>query len=161
MHKYLIALGSNIRHQNFGAPTQVVRTAAHDLEALGSVLAASKAIDSAPIGPSIRTYANSVLVLETLLEPKPLLAALKRIEARFGVRRGQRWSSRVLDLDIVLWSGDIFADSELQIPHPEFRNRPFVLGPASKIAADWRDPITGLAIKHLNARLTKPHTIPR
>lgn len=161
MHKYLIALGSNIRHQTFGSPTKVVDAAKTHLEVLGAIVGSSMAINSAPIGPSIRNYANSVLVLETPLEPKPLLAALKRIEARFGTRRGGRWSSRVLDLDIVLWSGGIFAHSDLQIPHREYRRRSFVLGPASEIAADWRDPITGLAIKHLNARLTKPRAIPR
>jgi 2-amino-4-hydroxy-6-hydroxymethyldihydropteridine diphosphokinase len=109
-----------------------------------------------PIGPSIRRYANSAAVIESSLEPPALLALLKRIEREFGRRPGgQRWSARVLDLDLVLWSGGCFAAPNLTIPHPLFRERAFVLAPAAAVAAGWRDPVTGLTIRQLRARLTR------
>ena len=109
-----------------------------------------------PIGPSIRRYANSAAVIESSLEPPALLALLKRIEREFGRRLGgQRWSARVLDLDLVLWSGGCFAAPNLTIPHPLFRERAFVLAPAAAVAAGWRDPVTGLTIRQLRARLTR------
>ncbi|QZH76498.1 MAG: 2-amino-4-hydroxy-6-hydroxymethyldihydropteridine diphosphokinase [Erythrobacter sp.] len=154
---YLIALGSNQRHPLFGHPRAVVETAIELLDGtLGTVVARSPVIDSAPVGPSQRRYANAALVLASRLEPLSLLDGLHEAEAAMGrERRGQRWRSRVLDLDIVLWSGGIFAAPDLAIPHPLFRQRDFVLRPAVAIAADWRDPVSNLSLRQLRARLRK------
>jgi 2-amino-4-hydroxy-6-hydroxymethyldihydropteridine diphosphokinase len=141
-----------------------VVAAATDLidETLGQVLASSPVIDSAPVGPSLRRFANAALVLESALQPLDLLAALQWLEAQLGrVRRGQRWRSRVIDLDLILWSGGVMAEPRLQVPHPLFRQRHFVLGPAAAIAPDWRDPLTGLTLAHLHARLTRRRPLPR
>ena len=120
------------------------------------VVSAAPVMLTDPIGPSIRRYANGAAVIETALEPPALLAALKRIEREFGRRaRGQRWSARVLDLDVVLWSGGPYASPALTIPHKLFRERRFVLDPALAVAPDWRDPITGLTLRQLHARLTR------
>ena len=122
----------------------------------------SKIITSRPIGPSLRSYANAAILLECELAPDALLAQLKMIEADdFGRRFGQRWASRHMDLDIILWSGGIWASPTLSVPHPRFRARDFVLGPATRIAPGWRDPISSLSLQQLNARLTKPRPIPR
>jgi len=40
-----------------------------------------------------------------------------------------------------------------------FRTRRFVLDPAVEIAGHWRDPLTGLSLRHLAARLTRPRPI--
>ena len=126
------------------------------------VIAAAPVLHTAPIGPSLRRYANSAAVIETALEPPELLALLKRIEREFGRRAGgRRWTSRVLDLDIVLWSGGPFAAPGLTIPHPLFRARGFVLDPAASIAPRWRDPVTGLTVRQLRARLTRLRALPR
>ncbi|MEM6476561.1 MAG: 2-amino-4-hydroxy-6-hydroxymethyldihydropteridine diphosphokinase [Pseudomonadota bacterium] len=158
---YLIALGSNMRVPGLGGPRVVIEAAFEALDERGlDVLATSPIIDSAPIGPSLRRYANAVAVVETSLSPPTLLARLHQLEHAFGrgrnQRRGARWRARVLDLDIVLWSGGVWAAPDLAIPHVEFRNRDFVLEPACKIAAPWRDPLTGLSVAHLAARLAKP-----
>jgi 2-amino-4-hydroxy-6-hydroxymethyldihydropteridine diphosphokinase len=162
-HRYLIALGSNVRHYRRGWPQEVLAAALERLEAEGlKIAAAARAIASDPIGPSIRRYANSAAIVETPLEPPELLALLKRIEREFGRRAGgQRWRARVLDLDIVLWSGGAYVDRTLTIPHLLFRERDFVLRPASAIAPDWRDPVTGLTLRQLHARLTRRGPLPR
>ncbi len=121
-------------------------------------MAESPVIASRPLGPSLRTYANAVALVETDLAPPALLARLKATEQGFGRRRsGQRWSARVLDLDIILWSGGIWASPGLGIPHSAFRERAFVLRPASRIAPGWRDPLTGRTLRQLSARLARPH----
>ncbi len=131
-------------------------------ETLGTVLALSPVIETAPVGPSLRRYANAALVLESALDPHELLASLQSLEAQLGrKRRGQRWRARVIDLDIVLWSGGVVAAPHLAVPHPLFRNRDFVLGPAAAIAPAWRDPLTGLTLAHLHARLTRRRPLPR
>jgi 2-amino-4-hydroxy-6-hydroxymethyldihydropteridine diphosphokinase len=160
---YLIALGANRRHARFGSPRRVLAAALERLETEGvHVVAAAPAIETAPVGPSIRRYANSAAVVETALDPETLLALLKRIERDFGRRPGgQRWRARVLDLDLVLWSGGAYAGAALTIPHPLFRTRSFVLNPALTVAAGWRDPLTGLTVRQLHARLTRLATLPK
>ena len=158
MHHYLIALGSNVRHCRHGPPRGVLRAALAALAEAGlEVEAASPLVESAPIGPSRRRYANGAALVVTKLTPEVLLGLLKAIERRFGRRTGgQRWGSRVLDLDVVLWSGGCWVSPGLVVPHPAFRARRFVLDPARAIAPDWRDPLTGLSITHLAARLRAP-----
>lgn len=140
----------------------VLATAALIDGTLGEVLAMSPVIDSAPVGPSLRRYANGALVLDSALDPLDLLETLHQLEAQLGrVRRGQRWRSRVIDLDLILWSGGVVAEPQLSVPHPLFRTRDFVLGPAAAIAPGWRDPLTGLTLAHLHARLTRRAPLPR
>lgn len=162
-HCYLIALGSNRRHHRFGRPRDVLAAALGRLESHGVVVTkAAPVLLSDPIGPSQRRYANSAAAIETSLGPPALLALLKRVEREFGRRPGgQRWSARVLDLDLVLWSGGPYAAPGLTVPHPLFRSRDFVLAPAAHIAADWRDPLTGLTVRQLHMRLTRPSAVRR
>ncbi|MBX3562261.1 MAG: 2-amino-4-hydroxy-6-hydroxymethyldihydropteridine diphosphokinase [Sphingomonas sp.] len=152
---YLIALGSNRRHVRHGGPAGVLRAAVDRLRTLGNVETVSAIRATPALGPAGRSFANGAARLSTDLDPDALLDALKGIERQFGRRGGRRWGPRVLDLDIVLWSEGMWAGAPV-IPHPEFRKRGFVLDPLTEIAADWRDPVTGLAIRHLHARLTAP-----
>ena len=162
---YLIALGSNRRHGLYGPPPQVVRAAMEECAVLGTVAARSPVMATPAMGAAQRRFANAALVLDSELTPQALLAALKRMEREFGRRPGQRWGDRVLDLDIVLWSGGIWRSGkrpyDLTIPHPAFAARDFVLTPARAIAPDWRDPVSGLRIAHLHARLTRRRALPR
>lgn len=157
-HHYLIALGSNRRHHRIGAPRRVLEAALVALAAESvDIDAIASMIETPPIGPSTRRYANGAAVIRTSLTPDALLALLKRIEARFGKRRGQRWSARTLDLDIILWSGGSWysAAPRLIVPHAAYRRRDFVLRPAAQIAPRWRDPLSGLTIAQLHHRATR------
>jgi 2-amino-4-hydroxy-6-hydroxymethyldihydropteridine diphosphokinase len=118
-------------------------------------LAAAAIRHTAPLGPSRRRFANAAALIASDLDPPALLARLQALERAFGRRRGQRWGARVLDLDIILWSGGAWAGPGLTLPHPAFRNRRFVLDPLLAIAPDWRDPLSGLGVRHLHARLTR------
>jgi 2-amino-4-hydroxy-6-hydroxymethyldihydropteridine diphosphokinase len=121
------------------------------------VFAHSPVTASAAIGPSQRTYANAAAIVASPLAPPALLDRLHEVEAHFGrERRGQRWRARILDLDIILWSGGIWADDAIAIPHPLMRTRHFVLTPAAMIAPGWRDPVSGLTVRQLQCRLMRP-----
>lgn len=151
-----------MRHHRFGPPRAVLAAATQQIgETVGEVLAIAGVIDSAPVGPSRRRYANGALLLRTPHDPRELLARLNAIERAFGRRAGgRRWAARVLDLDIVLWSGGRHASPGLVIPHAAFRTREFVLAPAAAIVARWRDPLTGLTLRQLRARLTARRPLP-
>ena len=158
---YLIALGSNRRHHIFGLPRDVVRAAMEELAVLGTVTARSAVISTAPIGAARRRFANAACLIKSEYDPPAMLAGLKWLETEFGRRGSRRWGDRVLDCDIVLWSEGRWQSGALTIPHPEFRKRDFVLTPASTIAPDWRDPVTGASVRQLKARLTRAPALPR
>ena len=142
---YVIALGSNRRGRH-GAPEREIAAA---LTALGDVVTRSPTVASAPLGPSNRRYANAVALIETSEDPATLLVRLKQIERRFGRRAGRRWGSRVIDLDIILWSGGAWTSPGLVVPHAAYRTRGFVLAPLAGLVPAWRDPRTGRTIRQL------------
>lgn len=150
-----MALGGNRRGRH-GSPRATVEAALATLASLGTVRARSAVIDSAPLGPSRRRYANAVALIATPLEPPALLTACKAMERRFGRRRGRRWGERVLDLDLILWSGGQWRSRTLTLPHPAFRTRAFVLRPAAELVPHWRDRVSGRTVRQLARRLTRP-----
>jgi 2-amino-4-hydroxy-6-hydroxymethyldihydropteridine diphosphokinase len=157
---YAIALGSN-RRSRHGPPAATLRAAAVVLERLGKVEALSRLRSTPALGPAGRSFANAVALLSSTLSPDELLAELKRIERDFGRRSGRRWGPRVLDLDIILWSGGFWGGPGPTIPHPSMRERAFVLEPLAEVAPDWRDPLTGLSIRHLLFRLRRAAPVDR
>ncbi len=152
---YVIAIGSNRRGRH-GGPQAEVQAA---LALLGGM--ASPVVASAPVGPSTRRYANAVALVASDRDPQAMLDHLKAIERAFGRRPGRRWGARVIDLDIVLWSGGAWVSPGLTIPHVAFRERDFVLGPLATIAPGWRDPVTGSTVRQLRHRLTAAQGRPR
>lgn len=158
---YAIALGSNRCHGRHGRPLQVVRAGVKALADAGLVVRRTSPVLTTPaIGPGGRCYANAAIMIESPLEPPALLALLKHIEQHFGRRRGRRWGARVLDLDILLWSGgrwprrgNVLGHAALVIPHIGLSTRDFVLKPLVAIAPDWRDPRTGRTMRQLLRRL--------
>ena len=153
-HLYAIAIGSNRRHIRYGAPTAVVAGAIAALDAAFDLFAASPLLINPAIGGAGREFANAVALVETSLAPNAMLAALKDVERDFGRRPGRRWGARVLDLDLVAWSGGRFTSRRLIIPHPRLASRDFVLGPLNAIAPGWRL-VGALTARHLAARLGK------
>ncbi len=159
-HLYLIALGSNKRHHLLGRPERIIRHAfdALEMEQM-DIFATSRIHRNRPLGPSNREFANAAALLVSPLLPPALLNRLQMVEHHFGRRdRGQRWRERQLDLDIVLWSGGMWKSERpaLSIPHDRFSDRPFVLAPATQIAPQMRDPLTGRTIAQLYRQLLRP-----
>jgi 2-amino-4-hydroxy-6-hydroxymethyldihydropteridine diphosphokinase len=158
---YALALGSNRRHGRYGAPARVIVAALDALAGAGvRVVRVSPVIDTPALGPGGRGFANAAAIVESALDPPALLALLKRIERDFGRRRGRRWGARVIDLDIILWSGGIWprfprkaGPGRLAVPHAAWSQRDFVLRPLVRIAGAWRDPRTGRSVRHMLARL--------
>lgn len=82
-------------------------------------------------------FVNSVASLLTRLTAKELLAALHGVEHRQGRERDEtRWGPRVLDLDLLVYSGQVIDEPELSVPHPGIAERNFVLLPLGEIAPD-------------------------
>ncbi|CAA9529130.1 MAG: 2-amino-4-hydroxy-6-hydroxymethyldihydropteridinepyrophosphokinase [uncultured Sphingomonadaceae bacterium] len=144
---YAIALGSN-RRNRWGPPAAALRAATTEIGAERL----SRIRSTPALGPAGRSFANAVAILRSELPPPALLARLKTVEAEFGRRPSRRWGPRVIDLDIILWSGGRWRDRSLEVPHPAFRERRFVLEPLAEMAPFWRDPVTGLTVCQLLGR---------
>ena len=92
-----------------------------------------------PAGPE---YLNGVAIVTTDLSPTDTLAALHRIEERFGRARGAANAPRTLDLDL-LAHGRTVLDGDLVVPHPRAHDRLFVMGPLAELASAWVHPVSG------------------
>lgn len=100
-------------------------------------------------------YTNTVLEIETSLEPDALLNELLAIERNNGrIRLNEmRWGPRVLDCDILLFGERRLQTANLTVPHPRMAERAFVLMPLAEIAPDLVIPDLGelsSLIQHLN-----------
>jgi 2-amino-4-hydroxy-6-hydroxymethyldihydropteridine diphosphokinase len=153
-HLYAIAIGSNRPHGRHGRPPQVVEAAIARLDREFGLFDASPILLNPAHGGAGRDFANAVALIESKLEPPELLRRLKRLESEFGRRPGRRWGTRVLDLDIVAWTGGKWRSRRLTVPHPAATGRGFVIAPLATIAPDW--PLEGaLAAHHFASRLAR------
>lgn len=83
-------------------------------------------------GPPQGPYLNAVVVMHTVLGPRPLLGGCLEIEREAGRERRERWGPRVLDLDLLLYADAVIDVPGLRIPHPRMVERRFVLAPLAE-----------------------------
>ncbi len=142
-----IALGANIGNRRAAFDFAVSR-----LSQVLSNLVISDFIETEPEGEGLQDqplYLNGVAVGDTTLTARELLEALLTIEQDYGRERPFPGAPRTLDLDLILFGAELDRSPHLQVPHPRFRERFFVLGPLAEIAPDLADPVTGLKVWEL------------
>jgi 2-amino-4-hydroxy-6-hydroxymethyldihydropteridine diphosphokinase len=87
-------------------------------------------------------FVNSVIMINTTLSPREILEANQDIERELGRKHtGERWGPRIVDIDILFYGKRVIRDKGLEIPHPEFHNRMFVLVPMMEIADHFEHPL--------------------
>ena len=144
-----IALGSNL-----GDRERFLREAVAALAANLQHVRLSTLHETDPVGVGDQPrFLNAAVTARTALPARDLLEVLLDVERRFGRERPYPGAARTLDLDLILYGDAIIDRPGLVVPHPRFRERLFVLAPLAEIAADWTDPVTGLPVGELLARL--------
>lgn len=144
-----VALGSNQgdRHAHLS----------YAVSALGGLLRdmrVSPFIETAPVGVAPQPdYLNGAVVGECGLSPCGFLDALLQIERARGRVRPYPGAPRTLDLDLVVMGDLVVQGPDLEVPHPRFRRRRFVLEPLAAIAPDLVDPVTRRTMQRLYADL--------
>lgn len=106
-----------------------------------------------PVGGAQPRFLNAAATGVTTFSARELLDLLLAIEAARGRERPHPGAARTLDLDLILYGDEVIEAPGLQVPHPRFRERAFVLAPLAEIAPDWRDPVTGATIAELFGQL--------
>lgn len=138
---------------NAPAREEILRRTASLLEQhVGSIVARSDIYASKAWGFSCdEPFANEALMIETSLNPIEVLDAALAVEQMVGRDRkqeqaekrlsGERYASRVVDVDVILCEELVIDTPRLRVPHPLMHEREFVLRPVAAIASEWRHPV--------------------
>ena len=134
-----VSIGSNIE------PVRNIRACLARLEQRFGALTVSQTYRSAPVGFEGADFFNLVVSFNTDLPPVELNGELRQLERLHGRRRGAhaRWSSRTLDLDLLLYGDAVHFGDGLELPRPDITRYAFVLQPLAEIAGDCCHPVIG------------------
>lgn len=137
MSEALLSIGSNIGDRAAHLTDAVRRLGA---EQGITVKAVSPFYRTAPVGPVVQDdFINGAVRIVTELQPEELMRRCLAIEAQMGRDRANavRWGPRLIDIDIILFDDITMHTDTLELPHPRFRERAFVLVPMVDIAPEW------------------------
>jgi 2-amino-4-hydroxy-6-hydroxymethyldihydropteridine diphosphokinase len=141
---------------NLGDPPRQLTDALQRLDAAEEVevTRTSSFYRTPPLGPPDQPwYVNAAARVRTRLGPEELLRLLHRVEAALGRVRGERWGPRSIDLDLLLYNGEVIFAPDLVVPHPEMHRRAFVLAPLAEIAPRAWHPVLKKSAGDLLAEL--------
>ncbi|MFA5251432.1 MAG: 2-amino-4-hydroxy-6-hydroxymethyldihydropteridine diphosphokinase [Phycisphaerae bacterium] len=118
------------------------------------VVRVSDLIETAPLGGADQPkYLNAATRIKTALTAEDLHKVLLNIETSLGRSRKEKWSSRIVDLDLLLFGEEIINSPALTIPHPQMHLRSFVLKGLCQLDADLLHPVIRVPMKELANRL--------
>ena len=155
MSNFFVGLGANLTPAGYSNPREGCEAALAVLQEEGIFLErVSNWYETAPVPISDQPwYLNAVALATTSGDAAMTLAALHRIEARFGRVRGIRNEARVLDLDLLDFDGQRNENPSLMLPHPRMHQRAFVLLPLHELCPNWCHPVSGILIDDLISQL--------
>lgn len=170
----LLAFGANLPSST-GSPGETLRAALDLLNCDAFPRLATSAFYRNPAFPSGSgpDYVNAAALFRSAWSPDRILSHVHGVERDLGRDRGQRWTARSIDIDLIAvddlvrpdpatvarWIGLpvdrqlIETPARLILPHPRLQDRAFVLVPASELWPDWRHPVTGRQLRDLRDAL--------
>ncbi|MFP3947927.1 MAG: 2-amino-4-hydroxy-6-hydroxymethyldihydropteridine diphosphokinase [Longimicrobiales bacterium] len=141
----LVALGSNL-----GDRMAYLREAVQAMAGVMTITDVSSVVEGRAEGlpeEEAPDFLNAVLRGRTDLGPGELLEACHAAEADAGRPPDRPAESRTLDVDILFFGDRVFRKEDLQVPHPRWKQRGFVLRPLLEVAPEWTDPVSGETVE--------------
>ena len=133
----MLGLGSNL-----GEREENLKVAVLALGRKLELIAVSSVYETEPMYLEDQAwFLNCVVVCETELSPRALLAWLKQTERRIGREPGERNTPRLIDIDILFYGGKVVSSTTLEIPHPKVAERAFVLVPLNEVKSGLVHPV--------------------
>jgi len=138
--KVYVSIGSNIdRERNVASALAELAREYGDLQQ-------SRIFETAAVGFDGDPFYNLVVAFETGQTTQQVVDVLNRIEDEHGRDRSTgKFSSRTLDLDLLLYDDLVLDEPRLKLPRPEILEYAFVLQPLAEIAGDMKHPVTGFS----------------
>ena len=139
LKKVFLGIGANLgdRESNLKEALSMIE------ESIGTIVVSSSVYETEPWGfQSENEFLNMVIQVQTDLGPSGLLGRILMIEAHLGrIRDEGQYSSRIIDIDILLYDDEVIDKISLKIPHPRIPERKFVLVPLCEIVPDLVHPV--------------------
>lgn len=150
MARVYVSVGSNIERERH------VRSGVAGLRECFGPLTLSRVYESEAVGFTGGNFFNLVIGFDTEREVKKVVACLHDIEQLHSRdRRAPRFSSRTLDLDLLLYDDLVMEQAGIKLPREEITRYAFVLGPLAEITGDMPHPVSGLSFKTLWRKFDK------
>lgn len=144
MARIYISIGSNIN------PDENVKQAVKVLREHFNELDVSPVYESEAVGFEGSNFLNLVVAASTELDVYETNTLLHNIEDEYGRdRSGPRFSSRTIDLDLLLYDDAVVHESGLEVPRDEILQNAFVLWPLADVAAEVIHPQQGKTMAEL------------
>lgn len=144
----LLLLGGNLD----GPPALLARAEELLARRAGTSIARSRDHWTEPWGfTDAPLFLNRALIVRTHMDPMALLEECLAVERELGRVRGTGpgYTSRTVDIDILLCGTETLATEKLVVPHPRMHERAFALAPSADIAPSWRHPSLGRTVLQL------------
>lgn len=167
MNQAVLGLGSNLSFKGM-ASIDIVRSAIAILKpyAISNFLVSNFYRSSAVPASDQPDFVNATIAFDTDLNATDLLRIAQEVEQSHGRKRGDRWSARTLDIDILAYGHEILPNQsvwdalqvdpdpaafveEVTVPHPRLHKRLFMLKPLNDIVPAWGHPCLGLTVREM------------
>ena len=148
MSRVYLSLGTNLENKTGNLLQAIVCIS----KKIGILSAFSSIYETKPWGyESANDFLNMAVCVETFLPPEEILTITKSIEKSIGreEKTVNSYRDRLIDIDIIAYDDLILDSGNLQLPHPLFHERRFVLEPMNEIAPDFIHPVLHKKVSEL------------
>jgi 2-amino-4-hydroxy-6-hydroxymethyldihydropteridine diphosphokinase len=143
MEDIFLGIGSNM-----GKREKNILSSLQEIQGIALIKRVSHIFQSKPWGKKDQPdFLNMVICVHTDVTPENFLKALQKIEKKIGRKQREKWGMREIDLDILFWGDRMLSTDILNIPHPYWKERSFVLVPMAEMAPNFIPPSCSAPIR--------------
>jgi len=152
MNRVYLALGANTGNK----PVNLLHAISFISKRIGTLSAISQVYETKPWGfESENNFLNMAVCVETSLLPDEILSITQDIEKIIGrtQKTNHSYQDRLIDIDVIAYEDLVLHSENLQLPHPLFHKRRFVLEPLNEIAPDFVHPVFRKTVREMLGEL--------